>query len=335
MASELNEQGSKWAVKTQNGRKVREMNNLPRVMAMGEVMLEFSVADESQRTFALAYAGDTFNTAVHLARLGVPCGYFTELGDDPYSDGIVAFGQQEKVAMKDCIRSRGRLPGVYIIDNDDSGERRFHYWRDSSAARDTLSDSTKLQRACRAMEPYQVLYLSGVTLAVIAQHGGDSFWALIEQLKRQQKTIVFDPNYRNSLWPDIDTACALYRQLLGYCDVVLPTLDDETALWGFTDSDEVVDFYRALGVREVVVKLPGAQAVAVNDHDSAHRQSLFRGPVIDTTGAGDAFNAGYLNSRYRNQSLGDALAAAHSLAAQVIAVRGAIPSTKPDGETAH
>src|SRR3954469_483336 len=107
-----------------------------RVISVGEVMVELSRGPEGR--YGLAFGGDTFNTAVYLARAGVPIAYATALGDDPYSDGILALASAEGIGPDLMLRVPGRMPGLYLIETDPKGERRFFYWRDTSPARELL-----------------------------------------------------------------------------------------------------------------------------------------------------------------------------------------------------
>src|SRR5881392_748067 len=98
-----------------------------RVVSVGEVMVEMARGNDGR--FSLACGGDTFNTAVYLARSGVEVAYATALGDDPYSEGIVSMATAEGIKTDLMLRVPGRLPGLYMIENDKKGERRFRYWR--------------------------------------------------------------------------------------------------------------------------------------------------------------------------------------------------------------
>ena len=108
-----------------------------RVAALGECMIE--MVRRPDGTFTMGFGGDTLNTAVYLARLGAPVDYVTALGDDPNSDAMVALWNSEKVGTGHVLRVPGRVPGLYMIETDDKGERRFLYWRDSAPARNTVS----------------------------------------------------------------------------------------------------------------------------------------------------------------------------------------------------
>ena len=104
-----------------------------RVVAIGEVMVELARGGDNR--FGMGCGGDTFNTAIYLARAGIDVGYATALGDDPYSDAIVSLASAEGIKTDLMLRVPGREPGLYIIETDNKGERRFTYWRDQAPAR--------------------------------------------------------------------------------------------------------------------------------------------------------------------------------------------------------
>ena len=108
------------------------------IVSLGECMIEIGGQPLRRR-----YGGDTLNTAIYLARLlqGWPAEvhYATALGDDPLSDGLLSQWQDEGLFTERVARLPGRAPGLYLIETDDRGERRFFYWRNDSAARHYFS----------------------------------------------------------------------------------------------------------------------------------------------------------------------------------------------------
>src|SRR5260221_1859942 len=90
----------------------------------------------SDGRFGIACGGDTFNTAVYLARAGANVAFATALGDDPYSDSILALIAAEGVSSEAILRLNGRLPGLYVVDVDPAGKPHGNYWRDEAPARD-------------------------------------------------------------------------------------------------------------------------------------------------------------------------------------------------------
>src|SRR4051794_32818068 len=106
------------------------------VACLGECMIELKQAGGG--LYSRGYGGDTLNTAVYLARLGVDVDYITALGDDPMSEQMIAAWTAEGVGTQRVLRLAGKLPGIYLIQTDESGERRFFHWRESSAARSLM-----------------------------------------------------------------------------------------------------------------------------------------------------------------------------------------------------
>src|SRR5262245_41064385 len=96
-----------------------------RVVSVGEVMIELARGGDAR--FGIGCGGDTFNTAVYLARAGIEVSYATALGDDPYSEGILALAAAENVGRDLVLRAPGRMPGLYLVDNDASGARRLYH----------------------------------------------------------------------------------------------------------------------------------------------------------------------------------------------------------------
>ena len=276
-------------------------------------MVEFISAGD---TWQQAYGGDTYNTAIYLARAGLAVDYQTQLGDDEFSDKIMALLAKEGVGTDCVIRKQGRQPGLYTIHNDDSGEREFTYWRNNSPARE-LFDTPIYPR-----NRYNVFYFTGITLAII-RSGFPNFVEFLKTLREQNCTIIFDPNYRPKLWESTVSAQNYYRAVLPYCHTVLPTLDDETLLWGVTTVEQCKALYDEFGIEELVIKAPSLSCHVYTEEGHIQKQASEVKPV-DTTGAGDSFNAGYIAARCSGEGIATAISNAQALAAQVVQHRGAI-----------
>src|SRR4051812_33144948 len=161
---------------------------------IGECMVELSLHGEASAV--VGYAGDTFNTAVYLRRLGVPTGYVTALGgEDPFSRAIVALMAEEGVDDRLVARIEGRLPGLYAIETDQSGERRFHYWRDNSPARQ-LMDFVDVEALGAAIAASPLVYVSAITLAILGETGRGRLIEALTASRASGSAIALDTNYR-------------------------------------------------------------------------------------------------------------------------------------------
>jgi 2-dehydro-3-deoxygluconokinase len=134
-------------------------------------------------------------------------------------------------------------------------------------------------------------------------------------------TIVFDTNYRPKGWRSAGHARDAITQIAPYVSVALPTFEDEQELFGYQDVSECADFWNNYGAKEVVVK-SGPEGAYVNGVGWIKPDKVIK--PLDTTGAGDSFNGGYLAARMKGLSVEEAVQAAHALAAKVLMTPGAI-----------
>lgn len=298
-----------------------------RIACLGEGMIE--LARRPDGLLGQGYGGDTMNTAVYLARLGVAADYVTALGDDPESQGMVDLLARERVGTELILRVPGRLPGLYMIDVDEAGERRFLYWRDNAPARDlfTLPQAAGLADRLGA---FDMLYVSGISLAIWGEAGRAVFFALLDRLRRTpgpggiRPRVAFDTNWRPRLWPDLATAQAAYRAMLARTDIALPGEHDLHQLFDGHGRADILATLREAGIGEACLRLaePGCLVAHAGDETLVAAHAVAR--VVDTTAAGDSFSAGYLAARLAGHTPSEAARTAHALAAIVIQHRGAI-----------
>ena len=196
---------------------------MTRVASIGECMIELSQAGNG--LLRRGWGGDTLNTAVYLARLGVAVDYVTALGDDPLSEEMVAAWRAEGVGTSCVMRVPGRLPGLYLITTDAAGQRRFDYWRDSAPAR-LLFDLPETGEIVAALSGYDLVYVSGISLSLYGEAGRERLLAALDGTRASGGRVAFDTNFRARLWPDRTLARAAYRAALQRADVVLASTED-------------------------------------------------------------------------------------------------------------
>ncbi|MEO8152645.1 MAG: sugar kinase [Rhizobacter sp.] len=296
-----------------------------RVACLGECMIE--LREQAPGLLAQGFAGDTYNTAVYLRRLVSPAvmqiDYATAVGADMFAEPMLQAWQGEGIGNALVRRVPDRSTGLYSIRTDPDGERHFSYWRERSAARAYFDgEPSPLETQADLID---VLYLSGISLAIMGPHLPPRLLALLARLRERGARIVFDNNYRPRLWTNRETAEAAFAQLYALADIALITLDDEAALHGSASADEALQQALLLPCAEVVIKR-GASPTLVR----AKGEAVIEVPVervvkpVDTTAAGDSFAAGYLAQRLRGGSSAAAAALGNRLAGTVIQHRGAI-----------
>jgi 2-dehydro-3-deoxygluconokinase len=290
------------------------------MVVIGECMLELTRDADRWR---LGYAGDVFNTALYLSRAGMPTAFMTALGADAFSDELRAEWQADGLDTSLVLTDPSRLPGLYAVRNDADGERHFYYWRDRSAARHLFTLPGIEAASARARAARQ-LYLSGITLSLFSQADREQLHEIAAAVRAAHGQVIFDPNYRPAGWRMPEEARAAIRAMARFASIVMPTFADDAALFGDTSPRATAARWHDWGAEQVIVKL-GADGCLVSGAGGAESVAAVTvARVIDTTGAGDAFNAGFLAARGAGQDPVQAAHSANRLAALVIQHRGAI-----------
>ena len=285
------------------------------VACIGECMIELRELPDGR--LARSWGGDTLNTAVYLARLGTPVDYLTALGDDPWSGEMLAGWQAEGVGTARVPRLPGRLPGLYVIQTDAAGERRFSYWRGEAPARQ-LFDLPDTPALAAALPSYALLYFSGVSLSLYGETGRERLLTALAQARAGGSRVAFDTNFRLRGWRDLEEARAAFRQAIAAADIVLASREDLEPLFG----PELPE--PAGAGLELVLKRPDqtCRVTAPGVDLVVAAEPVAR--VVDTTAAGDSFAAAYLATRLAGGDPAAAAAAGPRLAGAVVGHRGAI-----------
>ncbi|WP_323845713.1 sugar kinase [Microbulbifer magnicolonia] len=298
-----------------------------KIAALGEVMVELApqkAQSGGTTLMAQSFAGDTYNTAVYMARNGVEVSYVTLLGDDPFSEQMLAQIRAEGIDTSAIAQLPGRCPGLYAIQNSPDGERQFTYWRGESPARELFAEAGVRVQLQAYLQGMDYLYLSGITLAIMAPDACEHLLAFLTAFRRDGGRVAFDSNYRPRLWRSADEAREVLAAFLMQTDIALLTLEDEQALWGDRNAGRCLERNGRFRLAELVLKR-GAESVLLQYDGELSAIAVPRVPeIVDTTGAGDAFNAGYLAARLQGEEPESAVSAGNRCAAAVIRHRGAI-----------
>ena len=295
-----------------------------RIACIGECMVELSELPGG--TLTRGYGGDTLNTAVYLARLGAQVDYCTVLGDDPFSDEMLAGWQAEGVGTSLVLRLPGRLPGLYLIRRDAHGERSFFYWRGEAPARQLL-ELPGSDAIAEALAACGQLYLSGITLSLYSAAGRERLFATLQRARARGRGWRSTPISARAAGPTATsparssaapsrrpTSCWPLPRISSCCSARLA----RPSCWPARRTARSCSSWPSPPAGSswpVVELLVPAQPVA---------------DVVDTTAAGDSFAAGYLAARLAGADPEAAARAGHRLAGAVMRHQGAlIPRDQP------
>jgi 2-dehydro-3-deoxygluconokinase len=295
---------------------------MTQVASIGECMIEMKQAEGGKGgLFSRGYGGDTLNTSVYLARLGVDVDYLTALGDDALSDEMIAGWSTEGIGTKRVARVPGKLPGIYMIQTDDKGERRFFHWRESAAAR-LLMELPETGDILNSLATYEIVYLSAITLSIYSEEGRGRLMAALKRARLLGTRFAFDTNFRARGWPDLEVARRVYSEALEIADIVLASTEDLLPLY---PGESNAALLARISSPEVVLKLaePACMLRFAGGSYEVKAEPLAQ-PVVDTTAAGDSFAAAYIAARLAGSDPIDAARAGHRLAGVVVCYSGAI-----------
>ncbi len=304
---------------------------MTRTACIGECMVE--LFERPDGLLQRGFGGDTLNTAIYLARLGMAVDYVTALGRDPFSDEMLRAWRDEGIGTDLVLRCEDALPGLYLIQTGATGERRFSYWRDSAPVR-RLFTMPEIARVEASLAGYDILYLSGITLSLFDPQSRARLFGMIDDVRRSGCRIAFDTNFRPRGWPDRESAQHTYRAMFVRTDLLLAGVEDLILLDASADHHDMASTLRASCPGEIVLKLADPGCLVAEEGEWRHVPGLAVASVADTTAAGDSFAAAYIAAREAGRTPAEAAHEGHRLASLVVQHRGAIipPHLMPDRE---
>jgi fructokinase len=305
----------------------RQGRATPTVLCLGEALIDFigetpgSLASVSR--FLKCAGGAPANVAVGIARLGVPCGFIGKVAADSFGDFLVETLQTNGVNTRRVVRTRDAPTALAFVSRTAAGERSFAFYRSPCADLHVTENDLPLDWLQQA----RFLHIGGVSLT--DEPSRQATLRAIEQAKASHAVVTFDPNVRLDLWKNGMAECRqIIRRALAFTEIFLPSEEELLLLTDMNDLDEAVSQALELGPRVICVK-QGAKGSSVtvktpNGDLESFRQVAFTVPVVDTTGAGDGFNAGLIAGLASGMSLPMAIRQGTGVAALVLTKKGAM-----------
>ena len=288
------------------------------ILGIGEALIEYS--EQSNGIYRQSFAGDVLNTLYYASRLGCRVSFFSQFGQDSFTNDLIAFLDRTGIDHNNCIRSTDKNNGLYIIRNANDGEPSFTFFRENSAAREAFV-SNAVNQLHQYFQDAKVLIISAIGLAIFR-----NVESLIELLKVKPpgQRIYFDANVRETLWKDKQRLRQWLVELAPIVDVLSISVSDDEKLFSKRAPKEILEFYISLGYQTVILR-NGAEDVLLYANNSIDTIPVEKvSTVVDATGAGDAFNAGYICSMLRQCSPKDSVVNGNKAARQILAYHGGI-----------
>lgn len=291
------------------------------VITIGDAMITLNPSSTGPMRFVPSFerkvGGAELNLAIGCARLGLKTGWVSRLGNDEFGKYIYNFVRGEGIDVSEVKLVDGYPTSLNFKEIlEDGGGKTFYYRANSPTT--TLTEEALVESY---FENAKLLHITGVFIAIDKEKNLRVIKRAISLAKKHGLLISFDPNIRLKLWSKEEAKVAL-SEILPHVDIFLTGEDEAELILGISDPKEIINEANKLGISYIAIKQ--GEDGAVGYHDGQYKEALPVKPkkVVDTVGAGDGFNAGFIYGVLNHWSLEKTLHFANTIGAMVVSVSG-------------
>ena len=294
------------------------------VCSIGEAMIEISNINNS--LYNQSFAGDTLNFCNYLDKKKLNAFFLSAIGKSEINQSLLDFVKSKKISTKYIKQINKFEVGLYLIKNKDNGEKQFFYWRDESAAKQYFNDIDFIN-LYKELKNFDYIYFSGITLSIIHVSKLNNFIKLLKLLKSKKIKIVFDFNIRPTRW-NKKNLNNFFDSVLKFVDICFLSGEDMSYWKNKNDIKSYEQIVRKYKIKHSIFRKNAKFTyVFLNKNKYVFKNKLLK-KVVDTSGAGDGFNAAYLSNFIVNNDPVLALKAGSSLGSKIVMKKGAIVDVK-------
>lgn len=295
------------------------MSSNPQVLTIGDAMITMNPSSKGPlryvSTFERKMGGAELNFAIGCARLGMTSRWISRLGNDEFGRVIYNFARGEGVDMSQVQFVDGYPTSLNFKEiHEDGSGKTFYYRYQSPILSFSPEDITD-----DMFEGIDLVHLSGVFLAIVPQNI-EIVMEIVKKAKEKDIPISFDPNIRLKLWT-IEEARIAYEKVLPSVDIFLTGLEEVRLIFGRDSKEDLAELAQHYGIKDFVVK-DGGNGSSVYRNGVWTKAKAFKISVVDTVGAGDGFDAGYIYGYLNQYEPAEILRFANGVGALVTTVSG-------------
>lgn len=295
-----------------------------KICAIGECMMELTNA--KKKLYSQSIAGDTLNFTSYLDKNIFDTSYFTAVGRSEISKRVINFLHKQKIKTNLVSRISSYEIGLYLIENSKSGEKIFYYWRDNSAAKFFFNNQNIIKYKNQLLKN-QYVYFSGITLSLFENNNLHNFLSLLELLKKKQVKIIFDFNIRIKRWSK-KKLTFYFSQTLPFANILFASGEDLNFLKGSASKKTFIKLIQKYNIKHAIYRKNARLNYSFYEDESYFVKNKVKDKVIDTSGAGDGYNAAYISNFIKFNNSQKALQAASEIGAKIVMKKGAIVNVK-------
>jgi sugar/nucleoside kinase (ribokinase family) len=264
--------------------------------------------------------GCAVNTATALARLGLPVEVAGKVGDDPFGDFVIQAMTGRGIGSQGIKRDARSGTSATMVMVGPDGERRFIHYLGANA-RFTLDDIDLAQ-----VQSGSILHVAGAFL--LPGIDGEPAARLLEQARLAGVTTFMD-----TAWDATGRWMSLVRPCLPHLDYFIPSLPEAAALTGRDNPDDAARALIDEGIGIVGIKMDVQGCLVLTRQGERFRTPAYIVQSVDSTGAGDAFAAGFIAGVWFGWPLDRVASFANAVGALCVTAPGASGGVLPLAET--
>jgi len=299
----------------------------PQVIAIGEILIDFVSTKpgpySEASAFEKCFGGAPMNTIVGVSRLGLSAGAITAVGDDPFGQFLMRELERNKVDVSQVKVKKGKRTTLAFVANEPvSGERIFFFYRKPWTAEtaDSALDPNDIDPDY--VEKANIVHVSGFALS--QNPCREAIFKAMNCARKAGVRVSFDPTLRVDVWDSVDTLRKTYSRALRLCDIAAFSKEEAEFLFGTSETERAARRALRYDIEIVGIKLGENGSYILSKDGKKVEAPAFKVKAVDTTGAGDGWNAGLLVGLCRRWDLGKCVTVANAIGALVVTRRGAI-----------
>ena len=249
--------------------------------------------------------------------------YLTSIGKSKINKNLFDIFRFKKISPKLVNIHKDKESGLYLIKNYKNGEKQFYYWRDNSAAKEYLNN-LNYNKLISKFTKYDYVYFSGITLSLLSKEKRMNFYEFIKLIKQKNIKIVFDLNIRLNRWSNKLQLNKTLNLFLPLVSILFGTGED---MKKWKNNDNVIFFNKIINknnIQHAVYRKNASYNYAFINNKHFTNINKIRNTIVDSSGAGDGFNAAYISEFVTTQNAIKSLKAGHNMGSKIVMKKGAI-----------
>ncbi|MYL32020.1 sugar kinase [Pontibacillus yanchengensis] len=291
------------------------------IITIGDAMITLDPSHKGPMRYSSSFerkaGGAEFNFAIGCSRLGLRTGWISRLGNDEFGRYIFNFARGEGIDMSAVQLMDGYPTSLNFKEVMEDGTGRTFYYRENSP----VSTLTEKDLDEAYIKDAKVLHITGVFTAIDCEKNKRLIKRAIEIAKNNGVIVSLDPNIRLKLWSK-EQAKETLIEFLPYVDILLTGEDEAEVLFDTSEPTQIVEQSNIRGIETVAIKRGEKGAISYHQGEWCTAKPVPPKKVVDTVGAGDGFDAGFIYGFLEGFPLDKTLRFANTIGSMVVSVYG-------------